>query len=201
MKIPLRFQITEFDCGSVSLLNCLTFLFERTEIPAELVKVISTFTLDCYDEKGRLGAGGTTREMVYFVTRWINEFAELKGIPLKCKYLRGKDVDLLKVLKCLKANGCINFRTYRDGAEHYVCVTGYDNEYIYLFDPYYRAPEEYMANKMVDCIVSNPFSYNRRVRIEQFVSERRHEFALGPIDKREVVLFKRSDETMQIELG
>ena len=38
MKIPLRFQITEFDCGAVSLLNCLSFLYEREEIPAVLIK-------------------------------------------------------------------------------------------------------------------------------------------------------------------
>ena len=52
MKTPLRYQITEFDCGSVSLLNCITYLFKREEIPAELVKAISTYTLDCYDEFG-----------------------------------------------------------------------------------------------------------------------------------------------------
>lgn len=38
MKTPLRYQITEFDCGSVSLINCIVFLFEREEIPAELIK-------------------------------------------------------------------------------------------------------------------------------------------------------------------
>ena len=32
MKIPLTFQITEFDCGTTSLLNALLFLFDREEI-------------------------------------------------------------------------------------------------------------------------------------------------------------------------
>ena len=91
MKTPLRYQITEYDCGSVSLVNCITYLFERNEIPAELIKVISTFTLDCYDEKGRLGAGGTIREMIYFISRWIDEFSEQKSIPLDAKYLKGRD--------------------------------------------------------------------------------------------------------------
>ena len=54
MKTPLRHQITEFDCGSVSLINCIAYLFERHEIPAELVKEISTYTLDCYDKDGNL---------------------------------------------------------------------------------------------------------------------------------------------------
>lgn len=32
MKIPLHYQITEYDCGPTSLLNGLSFLFEREEI-------------------------------------------------------------------------------------------------------------------------------------------------------------------------
>ena len=50
MKTPLRFQITEFDCGTVSLQNAFSYLFERKEIPAELIKAIHKYTLDCYDE-------------------------------------------------------------------------------------------------------------------------------------------------------
>lgn len=61
MKVPLRFQITEFDCGTASLLNAFSYLFDRKEIPAELVKVIYSYTLDCYDEYGNIGQGGTSR--------------------------------------------------------------------------------------------------------------------------------------------
>lgn len=75
MKTPLRYQITEFDCGSVSLVNCITYLFEREHIPAELIKAINTYTLDCYDEHGNLGQKGTSREAVKFLTRWICDFA------------------------------------------------------------------------------------------------------------------------------
>ena len=49
MKVPLRFQITEFDCGSVSLLNAFSYLFDRENIPALLVKEVHKYTLDCYD--------------------------------------------------------------------------------------------------------------------------------------------------------
>ena len=45
MKIPLRFQITEFDCGSVSLINCISYLFDREEIPAKLLKTIFGLSL------------------------------------------------------------------------------------------------------------------------------------------------------------
>ena len=55
MKVPLRFQITEFDCGTVSLLNAFSYLYEREQIPALLVKQIHKYTLDCYDENGYVG--------------------------------------------------------------------------------------------------------------------------------------------------
>lgn len=51
MKIPLRFQITEFDCGTVALQNAVSYLFKRENVTAEVIKTISLYTLDCYDEK------------------------------------------------------------------------------------------------------------------------------------------------------
>ena len=41
MKTPLRFQVTEYDCGTVSLYNAISYLFDREEIPAKLLKTIS----------------------------------------------------------------------------------------------------------------------------------------------------------------
>ena len=40
MKIPLAFQITEYDCGTTTLLNAFLFLFQRQEIPVEVLKTI-----------------------------------------------------------------------------------------------------------------------------------------------------------------
>ena len=57
MKTPLRFQVTEYDCGTVSLYNVISYLFEREEIPAQLLKTIHKYTLDCYDENGNPGQG------------------------------------------------------------------------------------------------------------------------------------------------
>lgn len=73
MKIPLRFQVTEFDCGTVSLLNAFSYLFEREEIPALLVKSIFKYTLDCYDDKGNLGQGGTSREAIKKINKVDNK--------------------------------------------------------------------------------------------------------------------------------
>lgn len=190
MKTPLRYQITEFDCGSVSLINCITFLFERNEIPAELVKAISSYTLDCYDEHGNLGAKGTSREAVKYLTKWIATFSESKDFGISCKYLDGKKVTVNQIKQCIKNGGCINWRTYQT-CEHYVTITGIDKDYVYVFDPYYMEGDFYDSKKQIAIFADRKFDYNRKVKMERFLSEKRQDFALGPVEKREVVLINR----------
>lgn len=48
MKNPLRYQLSEYDCGPTSMLNALAFLFEREDIPPEAVRnIISGRTAVC----------------------------------------------------------------------------------------------------------------------------------------------------------
>ncbi len=190
MKTPLRHQITEFDCGTISLTNCLIYLFEREDIPAELIKAISTYTLDCYDEFGNLGQKGTSKQAVAFLSRWMTDFCNSKNLGLKCEYLSGKDVTFEKIKSCLDKNGCVNLRSYF-GVEHYVTVTGYDDEYVYIFDPYYSLEDEFKNDKYIEIDLNHPFSYNRKVRHKRFLEKTKNTFALGPVSKREAVLINR----------
>ena len=89
MRVPLRFQITEFDCGTVSLLNAFNFLYEREEIPTLLVKQIHKYTLDCYDEDGNLGNGGTSREAINKLTTWITNYTKKHDFDAVCKRFTG----------------------------------------------------------------------------------------------------------------
>lgn len=190
MKTPLRYQITEFDCGSVSLLNCISYLFKREEIPAELVKAISSYTLDCYDEHGNLGQKGTSREAVQYLSRWITNFSESKDFGIRCEYLTGDSVSIDKIQECIATGGCVNLRTYQ-GCEHYVSVTNIDNEYVYICDPYYYPESHYKNNDKIYYVADKPFSYNRKVTIDRFLSKHEYGSALGPIPKRECVLFNK----------
>ena len=38
MNNPLRSQMTEYDCGPTSMLNAVSYLFPREEIPPEIVR-------------------------------------------------------------------------------------------------------------------------------------------------------------------
>ncbi len=200
MKSPLRYQATDFDCSGVSLMNCLMYLFEREEMPAELVKVMSAAILDCYDSDGNLKEGSSS-VLMKFVSRWVGVFAFDKGIPLACKYKSGQEVSPYDIAKCLKEGGCVNMRTYVQNKEHFVVLTAIDDNYVYLFDPYFKTAEAYKDNESVEYIGGHPFAFNRRVKVEQFLDVRPKEFSLGPVEKREIVLFMRDDSALTHQFG
>lgn len=190
MKIPLRFQITEFDCGTVALQNAISFLYERETIPAEIIRAISTYTLDCYGEDGKLGDGGTSKEAMNLMTTWIAGYAKRNLFDIHCDRYEYDDVNISLIRNCIANNGVVLIRTYQDG-EHYVIATHIDEEYIYIWDSYYLDDKYYDPDKKVSIILDKPFDYNRKVSLERFNSESKKDFSLGPKENRECVLFMR----------
>ena len=66
MKSPLRYQFSEYDCGPTTMLNAVSYLFEREEIPPEIIRNVMLYSLDCYSQKGEPGRAGKRRmEMMY----------------------------------------------------------------------------------------------------------------------------------------
>lgn len=193
MKVPLRFQITEFDCGTVSLLNCFSYLYDREEIPALLVKQINKYTLDCYDEEGNLGNGGTSREAINKLTTWITKYTNDNNFDVICKRLTKELVTYESMIECLKYNGVILLRSFQD-VEHYVIITKIKNNKVYIFDPYYLDKSYYDKDKEVKIIINKPFTHNRIVSLKRLLSESPKDFALGPIAKRECVLMNRKSK-------
>ena len=43
MKIPLHYQVSEFDCGPTTVLNAMSYLFQREDLPAEIVRNIMIY--------------------------------------------------------------------------------------------------------------------------------------------------------------
>ena len=46
MKIPLRFQMTETDSGKTTLLNAISYLFDRELVDKNLIKSIYKHSID-----------------------------------------------------------------------------------------------------------------------------------------------------------
>ena len=192
MKIPLRFQITEFDCGTVSLQNAFNYLFNREEIPAELVKAIHKYTLDCYDEKGNIGQGGTSREAINKLTHWITRYANSHDFDVVALRLEKDSITENAMRDCINKGGCIFLRCYQE-SEHYVIITKMTKDKAYIFDPYYLDKDYYDSDNDVKIVINKPFSHNRVVSLKRIFSATKQDFAMGPIEGRECVLINRKN--------
>ena len=188
MKNPLRYQISEYDCGPTSLLNALSFLFEREEIPPELIRNIMLYSLDCYGCGGAPGKNGTSRMAMMFLANFLEGVGKVGLLPLESRYISGEQVYMGEnspVVDALKRKGAAVVRLFLDG-EHYVLMTGCDGEKIFLFDPYYlpQGISEELVESTLDC----PLRHNRIVPFACFNRDDNEPYALGEIARREAVL-------------
>lgn len=195
MKTPLRFQITEYDCGTTSLINALVYLFEREELPVTLLKSIYRYTLDAEGENGIVGEAGTSRNAVEKFTDWIMKYANIHDFNIQCELLEQEKVTKEKIKKCLSLNGCVLARCYQD-IEHYVLITKMDDSFAYIFDPYYLEENYYDQDRQITIVLNQNFTHNRVVEISRLFSESHQDFSLMEIEKREVVLMNRVDQTL-----
>ena len=188
MKIPLRYQVSEYDCGPTSLLNALGYLFQREEISPELIRNIMLYSLDCYGSGGAPGKRGTSRMAMMFLSNWLEGAGKTGILPVESRYLSGRDVYMdahSPIVDALHRNGVAVVRLYLDG-EHYVLFTGEKDGRVYLFDPYYLT--DGIAGVNVESTLDHPFAYNRVVPFSCFNRETKEIYALGSEAEREAVL-------------
>ena len=191
MKIPLRYQNTEYDCGTTSFVNALAYIYEREDIPVELLKAIYRFTLDVDGKDGIEGTGGTSRKHAELLAKYFTEYANKNDeFDINCKILYGKDVTLEKMKKTLDDNGVIIARCWQD-AEHYVLITKIDDNFAYIFDPYYLKEDYYVKDDDVAIVLHEAFTHNRLVKIERLFDESLKDFSLSEEAKRSVILINR----------
>lgn len=181
MKVPLRYQITEYDCGPTSLLNGLSFLFEREDIPPEVVRNIMLFCLDSYGADGISGKSGTSHAAMQFLSHWLDGFGQTGRLPLSSEYLSGREVDL-------RQNGRIRDALVRGGAAvvrvdlegwHYILLTGIEGDSVYAFDPY-RGEGDVEDEQWT--------AYNRVLPAGEMEETEIRPYAFGPLESREAVL-------------
>ena len=140
MKNPLNYQTSEYDCGPVSLLNGIRFLFDRETIYPDLVKFIMLYCMDCYNECGELCKHGTSPAAMNYMSSWLNHFGCAKKFPIYSEFLTGEQVVLApdsKLYTALLNGGAVILHVFLDVA-HYVLLTGIDKDRVLLFDPYYE---------------------------------------------------------------
>ena len=138
MKSPLRYQATDADCGKTSLVNAFMYLYDRSEIPPQVIDYVTRVTGDC-----NLAVNGyfrgTSMHSLAFMAAWCNDYLVKAGFPIHCLAIRGdlvsmdEDSPLVQGLR----TGAVAVCGLRLIYDHYVLMTGIDDESVYLFDPSY----------------------------------------------------------------
>ena len=191
MKVPLRYQNTEYDCGTTSFVNALAYLYDREDIPVQLLKAIYRFTLDVEGENGIVGTGGTSKKHAESLARYFVDYSnENDEFDIKCEILYGDDVTLDIMKKTLNNKGVIIARCWQSG-EHYILITKIDDNFAYVFDPYYLNEDYYIYDEDVAIVLHESFTHNRIVKLERIFSESLKDFSLLEKDKRSIILINR----------
>ena len=188
MNNPLHYQLTEYDCGPTSMLNAVSYLFRREEIPPEIIRSITLYCLDCFGADGACGKCGTSCMAMMFLSNWLNGFGQAGHLPISSQHLSGREVNFSqngRRLDALRRRGAAVVRVDVEGW-HYVLLTDIRDGQVYLFDPYYRA--EPFADPALRMAADHPMEYNRIVPVRYFERETQDVYAFGPLEGREAVL-------------
>ena len=195
MKNLLNYQTSNFDCGPTCVTNAIRFLFEREEIPPVVLKHIWTMGIDTYAEGGEPGKAGTSKAAMRYLAAWFECYAEKCRFPVKATFLDSDFAALYKgslTWKCLERGGCAVVRVSHEGTGHYVLLTELiSDETVGLFDPYYGDPDKHQPG--IRFVEGDPKRKNRAVDTAVINGEIEANYAMGPLEKREVLLFWRKD--------
>ena len=200
MRNPLRYQMSEYDCGPTAMLNGISVLFGREEIPPEVIRNVMLYCLDCYSAEGVPGKCGTSRMAMMFLSNWLNEFGKVgNALAVSSSYLSGEQVFLgetSRINDILKRGGAVVVRLFLD-EWHYVTLTGLKDGYIKVFDPYYWIED--FEEKEVKIIMDKPMEYNRLIPEQMFNSEEESLYAFEPVEGREAVLLTNKQTVLTEE--
>lgn len=195
MKIPFRYQTTEYDCVPTTFINALQYLFNRDEIPSEVIQKIMLYSLDN-------GKKGTTGEAIKQIMQYLESFSNDKFGFKRCEYLSKEQVHLKKgnkITSCINNGGTALLRVC-DGKEssvfHYMLALGIDkrdNDWLLFFDPYYRVQRFTGENsKYIEWLGdNNRQNANLRINCKRLDSYEYEKHSMASVDERECCLLER----------
>ena len=199
MKNLLICQSSEYDCGPVSLINGVRYLFEREEIFPDLIKFIMLYCMDTYNSEGELCKRGTSAAAMNFITNWLNHFSETRRFPIHCEFLSGEDVVVKegsRIYEALNEGAAVVLHVFLEVA-HYVLLTGIEGDKALLFDPYYEeegTPEfdtEYYTEGIF-FINDQPKKANRAVTLDRINRFTKGYYEMGEYECREAVIMRNT---------
>lgn len=189
-KTPLTYQITEYDCGTTCVLNAIKYLFNREEIVPQMYKKILEETLD-KSFNNEIGKGGTTNISLRNLCNelYVNGG---KNVDIVSKELSQDNVSIYnKELEKEISNGSVAILKVYQEVLHYVLLTKLDENFAYIFDPYYLPINYYDNDDFVEIIKDKSFEYNRKVKKERLDSNTSLDFALLQGEQAQIIILKK----------
>ena len=108
---PLRYQLSEYDCVPTTIGNAIAHLFEREDIPPEVVQRLYLYSLDAVGRRGTF-ARGSSEESVRLLAGWLEQFSAGR-FRIRTEYLAGREVHLgrgNRIVECLNDGGVALYR-------------------------------------------------------------------------------------------
>ena len=122
MRVPFRFQASEYDCVPTTLLNALNYLCDRESVPPIAIQRIFMYCLDTVTSRQGLGHG-TSGYAVKLFANWLNEY-QTKNFRIDARYISGREVHLSQnnlIAQTLNNNGAVALRVKSTGRQwHYI---------------------------------------------------------------------------------
>ncbi len=202
MKNPLNYQSSEYDCGPVSLINGIRYLFDREAVFPDVIKFIMLYCMDTYNDAGEICKRGTSPAAMDYICNWLNHFSQVKEFPIHCEHITAEEVIITpdsKIMNALKNGGVVVLRLFLE-VSHYVLLTGIEDDRILLFDPYYEEEsdpdfdEEYKTDE-IRFVYDLPKKANRSVSIKRLNSTGTDYYEMGDYSCREALLMFHTSES------
>lgn len=202
MKNNLSYQTSEFDCGPTTLCNALRYLYERDQITPELLKNISLYTLDAYNEAGESGKSGTSKMAMRFLSSWFNQYGRNKNFPIYSEFIENKQVYIgqnSRITHCIQQKGVVVARVLLGGDGHYVLITDLQDSSVGLFDPYDVSESHVITFTRSLNVTDQPKKMNRLVKPEIMNVESNESYSFGKYALREAMLIYNTETRQTAE--
>lgn len=194
MYTPLHYQVSEYDCVPTALVNAVSYLFKRKEIPPMVIRHIYLYCLDTVGRDARFGIGGTSKYAARLVGNWLESY-KIKQFSVRTQFLEKESVRLDgngPIRSCLDEGGvvlCNILLTQRE--EHYIMITRIADDWVYVFDSYRRTAVRGMKGHVSILESRDGRSPNLKIRLSWLDQEDCRRFCLGPVPFREALLVRR----------
>jgi hypothetical protein len=206
MKVPFRLQASEYDCVPTSLLNALSYLFEREEIPPSIIQRVYLNSMDNEAFRGS-SFRGTSRPAIEILSIMLNNYRDnkYKKFAISSEFITESDVHLKKnskVLECIDSGGVALIRVWLgQGKWHYILAFAHDNKFMHCFDSYQPSKMVRIGDAVM--FVDNTedqrhnlaiqFSWLDKMLTSPTIFETgKHKYVLGPKQDRECLLLSRA---------